>query len=243
LGGYSISSDAFPHSDPLTWYPELWEWACNTLHIRSVLDVGCGEGHSAAYFKKLGCEVLGVDGSAEAMKNSRIPEHHVMHDFEESPFIPQKTYDLVWSCEFVEHVDKDKVDNILKTFSFSDKYLMITFAVPGQLGWHHVNLQPAEYWIKKMLGIGFGINLGLTLTGRRMAGAGHFAQKGLIFTRSGRFMGIIRYFRYKLWRLMTEGPVMNKLHRVLIRQWYCRILPALLFPRNFLRKLRCGGKS
>jgi len=134
LGGYVKASHAFPYGDYNTRCPGLWQWAHDALHISSVLDVGCGEGHSAAYFKEIGCEVLGIDGSIEAKKNSRIHGSHIVHDFDDGPFIPEKKYDLIWSCEFVEHVDEDKVDNIMKTFGFSKKYIMMTFAAPGQIG-------------------------------------------------------------------------------------------------------------
>jgi len=197
LGGYTRTSDIFPHGDPNTWCPELWKWAHDTLCIRSVLDVGCGEGHSAAYFKEIGCDVLGVDGSIEAKKSSRIPQFHVIHDFENGPFIPNKAYDLIWSCEFVEHVSEDKVNNIMKTFGYGKKYIMMSYAEPGQAGWHHVNCKPEEYWIKKILGIGFRIDLRLTKTGRRMAGAGHFAEKGLIFRRSNTIMRFIAFCYYR----------------------------------------------
>lgn len=237
LGGYIKADITSPHGDENAWYPGLWKWAHDTLRVSSVLDVGCGEGHAAAYFKEIGCEVLGLDGSIEAKKNSRIPGAHNIHDFDNGPFIPENKYDLIWSCEFVEHVDEDKVGNIIRTFGSGKKYIMMTFAAPGQAGWHHVNCKPAEYWIKQMLQIGFMVNLKLTKTGRRIAGSGHFAQRGLIFTRSGRTIGFIHFLCYKAWIQIEENQVMKRLRTLLIRQWYCRILPVVLFPRNCFRRL------
>ena len=95
LGGYIKSSEQRAESglnvvngDPATWHPSLWLWAMSTLNIRSVLDVGCGEGHSSAFFKRYGCDVLGVDGSKQALQDSKIPEQHVQHDFVEGPYLP-----------------------------------------------------------------------------------------------------------------------------------------------------------
>ncbi len=56
LGGYIKSSNKFLHGDPATWFPELWKWVYDKLKVCSVLDVGCGEGHSTASFKNLGEE-------------------------------------------------------------------------------------------------------------------------------------------------------------------------------------------
>ena len=104
-----------------------------------------------------------------------------MDDFNDGPFIPSKTYDLVWSCEFVEHVEKEYIDNFLKTFSYANKYIMMTYAEPGQRGWHHVNCRRKKYWVKKLSSIGFRVEPRLTETSRKIAGGGHFAKNGLVF--------------------------------------------------------------
>ncbi len=183
LGGYLISNKEFPCGDHLTWSPALWGWAYNELKVRSVLDIGCGEGHSTNFFRNLGCEVLGVDGSIQARKDSAIPEHHITHDFNDGPFIPLKTYDLIWSCEFVEHVEEQYIDNLLKTFSYADKYIMMTYAEPGQGGWHHVNCQNEEYWVNRLSQIGFKPDPRLTELARKTAQGGHFARNGLVLVK------------------------------------------------------------
>ena len=187
-GGYIRSSERFPYGDPCTWFPQLWKWTYSKLGVRSVLDVGCGEGHSTKFFKDLGCDILGIDGSVQAKKDSLVPEFHVVHDFSKGPFIPSKTYDLVWSCEFVEHVEEKYAENFLKTFSYSHKYIMITHAQPGQQGWHHVNCRPKKYWVEKITRLGFKLDTRLTKIARKIAGQGHFLRSGLIFVRRSNFM-------------------------------------------------------
>jgi len=59
----------------------------------------------------------------------------------------------------------------------------MTFAGPGQLGWHHVNCQPEEYWIKKISAIGFSFNARLTRKARKIARGGHFKERGLVFVK------------------------------------------------------------
>lgn len=188
LGGYiranprpAPSGLRIENGDPSTYTPQLWSWAWEKLAIRSVLDVGCGEGHCAAYFKGLGCRVLGVDGSKQANRDSVIPSHHVIHDFVDGPYQPNNEFDLVWSCEFVEHVEEKYRDHFLTTFSASRRYLMMTYASPGQPGWHHVNCQPQSYWVETLQNIGFTFDLPLTQEAREIASEGHFSSRGLVF--------------------------------------------------------------
>ncbi|MEM1181872.1 MAG: class I SAM-dependent methyltransferase [Acidobacteriota bacterium] len=186
LGGYLRSSSALPgftHGDPQTWEPEVWKWAVETFSAKSLLDVGCGEAHSTKFFRDLGCRVLGVDGSLQAKEASAVPDRHIRHDFVDGPFIPDEGFDLVWSCEFVEHVEERFVDHFLATFGVARKALMMTFAGTGQPGWHHVNCQGADYWIEKVEGLGLRFDRELTSLARTLAGAQHFAHRGLVFVR------------------------------------------------------------
>ena len=192
LGGYirsspepAISGLDITHGDPMTWLPDLWRWAVSTLNIRSVLDVGCGEGHSAAYFQRLGCDVMGVDGSRFAHEDSRIPERHTVHDFNNGPYEPGRHFDMIWCCEFVEHVEAQFEDNFLQTFQSASRFVLMTHALPGQVGWHHVNCQPPAYWIERLNHSGFRLNQRLTDIARGLVSYGYFAQSGLVFQRAG----------------------------------------------------------
>jgi SAM-dependent methyltransferase len=191
LGGY-VRSDSKPapsglrveHGDPMTWSPNLWRWAFDVLGVRSVLDVGCGEGHSARFFRDLGCDVVAVDGSRQAKRDSLIPEAHIVHDFTAGPYDPGREFDLVWSCEFVEHVEERFSPNFLDAFRASQKYILMTYAEPGQPGWHHVNCRPAAYWAARLRDRGFLFNNDLTQQSRSLAEPGHYREKGLVFVRA-----------------------------------------------------------
>jgi len=176
LGGYVAGGDSS------TWYPELWDWIINELEIKSIIDIGCGEGHSTKYFKEKGCKVLGIEGSKVAINNSPIKESLIRHDYTKEPFNPDKEYDLAWSCEFVEHVKEKFLNNYLETFKAS-KYIFMTHALPGQGGYHHVNCQPKGYWIEKISEIGFKFDKELTQKAREKALHGYFEQTGLVFKR------------------------------------------------------------
>lgn len=190
LGGYiRASSEPAPsglnieHGDPETWTPKLWLWAHDILGVRSVLDIGCGEGHCARFFQGLGCDVLGIDGSVQAKRDSVIGDCHIEHDFVSGPYEFNRSFNLVWSCEFVEHVEERYCENFLSAFRYSHKYIMMTYAEPDQPGWHHVNCQPASYWIEKIEQNGFKFDPELTKESRSQVESGHYHYKdrGLIF--------------------------------------------------------------
>ena len=145
--------------------------------------MGCGEGHCARFFKDLDCDVFGIDGSKQAKRDTVIPDSHVVHDFVLGPYVPQRAFDLVWSCEFVEHVEERYSKNFLTTFSCSRRYIMMTYAAPGQPGWHHVNCQPATYWVAKLSELGFAFEPDLTQQSRVICEPGHYQDRGLVFVR------------------------------------------------------------
>lgn len=192
LGGYIRGRQSsvptifgLEHGDPLTWTPDLWRWTYQKLGVRSVLDVGCGEGHSTKFFQDLGCRVLGVDGSAQAQRDSVIADFHLRHDFTRGTYLPDEIFDLVWCCEFVEHVEEQFVGHVLQTFARGSRYLMMTYARPGQPGYHHVNCRPARYWIRKVEEIGFRLDRSLTEESRGISPSSHYRAKGLLFVRRG----------------------------------------------------------
>jgi SAM-dependent methyltransferase len=148
LGGF------FSEGDGGTYYPAMWSHLVGKFSIQSVLDVGCGRGYSALFFKSLGCSVKGVDGSAEASRTNLIGGDFILNDYTRKSAIEGQSFDLVWSCEFVEHVEEKFMQNYIRDFRCG-RFLAMTFAGPGQTGHHHVNCKPQEYWIEKMSGAGF----------------------------------------------------------------------------------------
>ncbi len=182
LGGY------YPGGDPGTWCPHLWNWAVHRFDVRSVLDVGCADGQSTKSFSEIGCDVLGIDGCRQAVESSAIPECTVRHDFCDGAYVPDRGFDMIWCCEFLEHVDERFLPNVLETFSCATRVLLITHAFPGQEGHHHVNCRPTRYWIHQIEELGFRCAVDSTRQARTVTlndhiRINHFARSGLVFLR------------------------------------------------------------
>jgi SAM-dependent methyltransferase len=183
LGGYITGGD------PATTYPDLWRWLVEEQGVRSVLDVGCGDGTAVKFFEGLGCRVFGIDG---------VPQEYpaiVAHDFTVSAYrpspwprpFPVARFDLCWSCEFVEHVEEWFMPNYLDAFRYA-RLLLLTHALPGQGGWHHVNERPREFWVGALAAVGFHLDELLTGQARELAARNehplnYFVRTGLAFRR------------------------------------------------------------
>jgi SAM-dependent methyltransferase len=139
LGGNSRGGDNH------AFMPVLWRYVIERFGIRSVLDVGCGEGHAVAFFHRLGVHAHGIDGLRLNVTRSVIPV--ALHDLTTGPyFMP---VDLVNCVEVAEHLEKRYLDNFLDTLA-NGRVVLMTAAPPGQDGHHHVNCEPPSYWIEKM---------------------------------------------------------------------------------------------
>ena len=169
LGGY------FPDGDPSSFCPELWEWALKRFKIKSMIDVGCGSGQALAWFETRGCDVLGVDGLPPA-GDARI----VDHDYTLGSYTPNRSFDLCWSCEFVEHIEQEFIPNFLATFKAA-KIVMMTHGQPWQDGHHHVNCHVSDYWIEKLADAGFSFLARLSIKSRDLVLHQYWGRSGLIF--------------------------------------------------------------
>ena len=112
LGGWALDGDGG------TYYPNMWKYIVDTYKIKSMLDIGCGRGYSTRLFKSLGCSVKGIDGSIVAKEMTLLDENEfISHDYTKGFSDIQETFDLGWSCEFVEHVEEQYMNNFLNDFS------------------------------------------------------------------------------------------------------------------------------
>jgi len=131
--------------DPYTFTPRVWRYLIDRFGVSSVMDIGSGRAHAGLFFHRQGMQVICVDGLAVNVDTALYPS--VLHDLTRGPV--RTKVDLVHCQEVVEHVEEAYVDNIIESF-LCGEIIVFTHAVPGQGGYHHVNLQPPQYWIEHM---------------------------------------------------------------------------------------------
>ncbi len=169
------------YGDIHSWVPHLWDFLIGRYGIRSILDVGCGEGHAVNYFHNRGLLAHGIDGLYENVKRSVVPI--ALHDLLSGPYT--MPVDMVWSCEVAEHILPSKVNFYVDTL-VNGNVIAMTHAVPGQDGYNHVNCQPDEYWVSLLKERGYRLSED-TATLRTMSIKeglpNYFTGTGLVFLR------------------------------------------------------------
>lgn len=180
LGGYVSGS----LGDPWTYTPFLWDQLIEKYKPKCIYDIGCGEGHATKYFIDKGIEAYGIEGSSKAQETKVIDDKHfILHDFKE-PYNHRVKADMIWCCEFVEHIEEKYLSNVLDIMNKPKvRVIAMTHAYPGQGGWHHVNCRMPIYWIEKIEELGFKYDE-YSVKSRRYAPNSHWERSGLIFIRS-----------------------------------------------------------
>ena len=171
----------YSDSDPCTWCPSAWDYVIKKFNVKSVMDVGSGRGHAARWFARQGMAVTAIEGLIDNVENSIHPAQ--LHDLTQAPFLSK--VDLVNCIEVVEHIEEEYLDNLLTTLT-QGQLLLMTHAVPGQKGHHHVNCQPSEYWIDHLAARGFQLLEQDSQQVRELAGKDggkHIARNGMLFAK------------------------------------------------------------
>lgn len=77
-----------------------------------ILDFGCGSGRDSKYFIDNGYKVKAIDGSIEMCKlaSEYINQKVICMKFDELDDID--TYDGIWACSSILHIEKEKLPNI-----------------------------------------------------------------------------------------------------------------------------------
>ena len=104
--------------------------------VESVLDIGCGDGSYIKRMNQEGFACIGYDGNP----NTEILTDGLcgVMDFAEPVNIGN--FELVLCLEVGEHIPRDYeqifIDNVVKC---SKKWIVLSWGLPGQPGWGHVN--------------------------------------------------------------------------------------------------------
>lgn len=178
LGGNVIEGDPFTHS------PSVWDYLIQRFALRSVLDLGSGRGYAARWFHRAGMEVIAVEGLRENCEKAVYPT--LQTDLTRGSVVCR--VDLVHCQEVVEHIEERYLEHLLASLTCG-RYIVMTHAVPGQGGHHHVNEQPTEYWIQHLKRHGCEVlvedsNRIRTLAARD--GAKYLAQTGIVLVNHNR---------------------------------------------------------
>lgn len=114
----------------------------DTYKIKSFLDIGCGPGGMVRIAKMRGLDSLGIDGDWVMAIESEAKI--LIHDFTTGAAPIDRDFDLVWSVEFLEHVEEKYQDNYMQAFARC-KYAVCTFGLG--LSNRNRNSKNEEYWI------------------------------------------------------------------------------------------------
>ena len=144
-----VTSEQYPHlggnfaqGDPACFSASAFRYCLDNFDVKTVMDVGSGQGHTAQWFVNQGCATTAIEGLPENVQRAVVPT--IGHDLTQGPY--KQPVDLTVCIEVVEHIEAKFVDHLIDTL-INGRWIMMTHAVPGQRGWHHVNCQPTEYWV------------------------------------------------------------------------------------------------
>lgn len=121
--------------------------------LKNCVDFGCGPGEYVKFLrsKKIKCD--GYDGNeyTEEITNGKCKILDLTSDFELS-----NKFDCVISLEVGEHIPKELENKFIYNIcKHSLGYAIVSWAIPGQGGYGHVNCQTNEYIKKQFKGFGF----------------------------------------------------------------------------------------
>jgi len=126
-----------------------------TYNPTSVLDVGCGIGNLVLKLRELGIKAVGVD-SAEDLKLFWKSDGFYISDASKLPF-EDKSFDLVISTDFFEHIPEEKIDSVKSEMLRVGKKVIARVAYQRKLtrrqSQYHVTNKPKDWWEDKLEGI------------------------------------------------------------------------------------------
>lgn len=151
------------------------EWQVN--------DFGCGPGFYAQFLKAQGFEVNAYEGTEEINKIKLLDQHIHIQDL--TQYFDIYDYAQTVCLEVGEHIPKVYEDVLISNICENTaNKLVLSWGIPGQKGFGHVNCQPNEYIIKKVSAYGFELDNEATHYLRSHYGnAGWFEHSVMVFVK------------------------------------------------------------
>lgn len=151
--------------------------------VRSVADLGCGLGHYCKFLKEQGIPLVhGYEGTQNIQKIAAYDDVMVL-DLTKKRWV-EISYNLVICIEVGEHIPKKYeqifIDNVCE---FTKKFLILSWAIPGQGGRGHFNEQPNEYVISKFVEKGLRLERKKTKFLREASGLKWLANTIMVFRK------------------------------------------------------------
>jgi SAM-dependent methyltransferase len=117
------------------------------LDVRSVLDVGSGQGAWLSVWKQLGVDdVVGLDGDYVDRGRLKIPAGQFVAADLGTKFDLGRRFDLVQCLEVAEHLPKASAGDLVSSLTRHSDIVLFSAAVKGQGGEDHINEQSYDYW-------------------------------------------------------------------------------------------------
>ena len=117
------------------------------LPVRSAVDVGCGDGSWLSALSALGVnDIMGVEGPWISPQQLKIPTDKVRRMRLDQAIRVERRFDLALSLEVAEHLPPARAESFVADLAALAPAVLLSAAIPGQGGHHHVNEQWPDYW-------------------------------------------------------------------------------------------------
>jgi hypothetical protein len=149
--------------------------------VETLVDFGCGKADYVKLFKRHGIYCEAYDGNP----NTKELSGGLGSVLDLSQYIDlDEGFDCVMSLEVGEHIPADYeqtfIDNLCR-HSYRPGLILLSWAIPGQDGDGHVNCQPNEYIIEKLMQKGYELDEAWTAKLRKSASLWWFKNTLMLF--------------------------------------------------------------
>lgn len=153
------------HSEPLA--KALVKYF-KSVKAANIYDFGCGKGYYARAFEKAGFAVRAFEGTP-TIRSIGYFQQIEFQDLTEAFTLEKKG--AVLCLEVGEHIPAEHESTLLDNITRNAAgHVVLSWAVPGQGGYGHVNEREKAYIISKMTMRGWAINTHASLHLRKFAG-------------------------------------------------------------------------